>query len=247
LPDELVARAPELARRVAAQVGVQNPAILKRVIRLVGVGALSSQAAQELESILQEWAKTDAGIRALVPTAPANTAELTRATRYLIAERDLDSDTARSFSNWLQTVATPRPIIGAANRAREVSVTKAQRQLVSLRSSIASIREGDPELADESADRAVRPEVLEAAPSLETLDQAVEFESIVLRRARPVFAIKNNVAQLFFTDRADSEIWEARLTKAKPLLEAACRAVGRINLIGGPLDWVGTGWLVAEN
>ena len=31
------------------------------------------------------------------------------------------------------------------------------------------------------------------------------------------------------------------------MLDDAIRAVGRIDLAGGQLDWVGTGWLVAEN
>ena len=52
---------------------------------------------------------------------------------------------------------------------------------------------------------------------------------------------------LKFADQADSEIWKERLTKAKPLLDEAIRAVGRIDLQGARLDWVGTGWLVADN
>src|SRR5262249_19846448 len=50
-----------------------------------------------------------------------------------------------------------------------------------------------------------------------------------------------------FIDEADSKIWGERLTKARSLLDVAIPAVGRIDLIGAQLDWVGTGWLVAEN
>ncbi len=116
-----------------------------------------------------------------------------------------------------------------------------------LRRFIASVREGDPKLAEESADLGPQIELAEALPSREDLDQAVEQESIAMRRERPVLAIKNNVTQLVFIDQADSEIWGERLKKAGPLLDDAIRAVGRIDLSGGTLDWVGTGWLIAEN
>jgi endonuclease G, mitochondrial len=126
-------------------------------------------------------------------------------------------------------------------------VAAAQQQLKRLRRFIASVREGDPKLAEEGADLGVRAEALEAMPSPEALDHALELESIVMRRERPVLTIKNNVTQLVFIDQVDSEIWEGRLKKATPILGDAIRAVGRINLTGGPLDWVGTGWLIAEN
>src|SRR6516164_2484020 len=126
-------------------------------------------------------------------------------------------------------------------------VTKAQQQLGRLRRFIASVRQGDPKLAEEGADLRVRTEGLEAVPSLEALDHALELESIVMRRERPVLAIKNNMTQLAFLDQADSEIWGERLKKARPLLDHAIRSVGRIDLTGSSLAWVGTGWLIAEN
>jgi endonuclease G, mitochondrial len=126
-------------------------------------------------------------------------------------------------------------------------VIKAQQQLLRLRRLVASVRENDPMLAEEGADLGAHTEALEAMPSPEALETAIALESIVMRRERPVLAIKKNVTQLVFIDNVDSEIWGARLERAKPLLDDAIRAVGRINLTGGPLDWVGTGWLVAEN
>ena len=78
-------------------------------------------------------------------------------------------------------------------------------------------------------------------------DESVGLESIILKRTRPVLAILNNDPVIKFDDPGDSEIWQARLTKAKPLLDSPIRAVGRIDLQGARLDWVGTGWLVAEN
>ena len=103
----------------------------------------------------------------------------------------------------------------------------------------------DTELAEETAD--VREELFEVAPSAETVQRAIDEESIILRRQRPVLTILNNEPQLVFVDPADSEIWKSRLTKARPLLDGAIRSVGRIELDGGRLDWVGTGWVVADN
>lgn len=107
LPDELVARAPELARRVAAQAGAANPSILQRVIRLVGLGPLNRRDVEGLERTLAYWAQRDEGIASFVPKAPASATELTSATQYLLANRSLDSETASALSAWLQTVVTP--------------------------------------------------------------------------------------------------------------------------------------------
>ncbi len=103
----------------------------------------------------------------------------------------------------------------------------------------------DTELAEETEN--IREELFEVAPSAETIERAIAEESIILRRQRPVLTILNNDAQLVFVDPADSEIWTSRLSKARPLLDGAIRAVGRIELEGGRLDWVGTGWIVADN
>jgi endonuclease G, mitochondrial len=105
------------------------------------------------------------------------------------------------------------------------------------------VHRSDPKLAEESAD-------LKPSSGLKAMagtEDTVALESIVLRRTRPVLAIRDNHTKLDFVDQADSEIWRARLTKAKPVLDAAIRAVGRIDLQGARLDWVGTGWLVAQN
>ena len=115
-------------------------------------------------------------------------------------------------------------------------------KLTRLRDFNAWVHRSDPKLAEESAD--LRPAALEGLGGAE---DEVALESIVLRRARPVLAIKENELQLDFVDRQDSEIWRDRLSKAKALLDAPIRAVGRIDLQGARLDWVGTGWLVAEN
>ena len=72
-------------------------------------------------------------------------------------------------------------------------------------------------------------------------------DQMLVETRKLVLAIRENVTQLVFIDEADSKIWGERLTKARPLLDLAIPAVGRIDLTGAPLDWIGTGWLVAEN
>jgi endonuclease G len=115
-----------------------------------------------------------------------------------------------------------------------------------LRRLNAEVRSVDPKLAEERADLAGE-SMLEglAAPADE--EQSVELESIIMRRERPVLAIHENETRLVFIDAVDSQIWRERLERAKPQLDHAIRAVGRIELKGSRLDWVGTGWLVADN
>ncbi len=121
-----------------------------------------------------------------------------------------------------------------------------EEKLARLRASNAAVRAGDPELDTESAD--VQPEAMpEDVTGEVAADAAIELESIVMRRTRPVLAIRDNDARLDFADADDSAIWRARLEHARPQLAAAARAVGRIELKGSELDWVGTGWLVADN
>jgi len=122
-----------------------------------------------------------------------------------------------------------------------------QEKLARLRNFNSMVLNSDPALAKETADLRPRSAGLEAMESPQAADDNIGLESIVLRRTRPVLAIRDNDAKLDFIDKADSEIWLARLTKAKSFLDSAIRAVGRIDLQGARLDWVGTGWLVADN
>ena len=121
-----------------------------------------------------------------------------------------------------------------------------QEQLARLRRYNRSVRENDPKLAEEVRDRGFEAMVTEAA-SPEATEEMLGLESITMRTQRPVLAIRDNVTRLVFIDEADSKIWAERLTKARPLLDLAIPTVGRIDLTGAQLDWVGTGWLVAEN
>ncbi|MEO8703782.1 MAG: AAA family ATPase [Kofleriaceae bacterium] len=102
LPDELVARAPELARRVAAQVGGNDPATLQRVVRLVGTGSPDPVALAELAQILRGWARRSPDIAAFLPDD--NLRDLASTTRYLVTNRTLDSAIAGELADWMKHV-----------------------------------------------------------------------------------------------------------------------------------------------
>ena len=87
------------------------------------------------------------------------------------------------------------------------------------------------------------------APTIEVAGQQVnqfDFaqETIVMRTGRPVLAIARDEAQLIIDD-PDSQVWKERLTAASAHLTKAARAVGRIEVEGHALAWLGTGWLVS--
>ncbi|MET4085602.1 DNA/RNA non-specific endonuclease [Bradyrhizobium sp. S3.5.5] len=121
-----------------------------------------------------------------------------------------------------------------------------EEQLASLRAFNASIQGSDSDLDTERADRS--PVIREAGGSPAVVERQIQRESIILRRERPVLAIQGNRPRLSdMRDKAESEVWEPILAGANDLIERTSRAVGRIDLEGGRLDWVGTGWLVGEN
>jgi endonuclease G len=124
-------------------------------------------------------------------------------------------------------------------------MSSSRSKLERLRNYNSFIRGLDPKLADEGVELARKTPVLESVGDPAALDVAME--SIVLRNTRPVLEIFENETVLKFADREDSAIWTDRLKKAKPFLDSAIRAVGRVNLQGARLDWVGTGWLVADD
>ncbi len=122
----------------------------------------------------------------------------------------------------------------------------AARALQRLRDFNINVDEGDAGLAQETADHGGHRELSEMALGPHDLDQAIVEESIILRRHRPVLRVMQDTTELEFDAREDSEIWKARLIAAKEQIDAAIKAVGRINLEGTTFDWVGTGWLVRK-
>ena len=125
-------------------------------------------------------------------------------------------------------------------------MSTSEERLASLRRFNLAVRGKDKHLGEESLELA-HTEVLEMPRSADAIEREVELESIVMRRQRPVLAILDNVPQIQFEDPDDSKIWKSRLEGAKSFLESAIRAVGRIDLVGSPYDWIGTGWLVSDS
>src|SRR5918993_337043 len=102
------------------------------------------------------------------------------------------------------------------------------------------------ELRDTIKARTLANEAVDAAP-VDEFDRDFITEAIILRTTRPVLAVREDTAVLEFQDPDDSEIWRTKLTQAAAHITGAARAVGRIELQNSRYDWVGTGWLVAED
>jgi endonuclease G len=118
-----------------------------------------------------------------------------------------------------------------------------------LQGAVAAIEEADASLGTELKDvRATRARGagLESRPAHPSLPDDLAPETIVLRTGRPVLTVRNDEAELTFAD-AESEVWRARLLAARDRLAPAIRAAGRIEVDRHGLDWLGTGWLVADD
>lgn len=113
--------------------------------------------------------------------------------------------------------------------------------LARLRTANAAIRDRDQRLDDELNELTGGD-----GPTPELPGGELQVETIVMRTGRPVLAIKQDEAQLTFDD-ADSAVWTERLTAARSHLVRATRAVGRIEVEGHSMAWLGTGWLVAPD
>ena len=110
LPDELVARAPELARRVAAQVGDQDVELLRRVVRLVGLGATDEGSQLALRDILQAWTARDPDVANVLRATSDQ--DLPSAAQYLLTSRAVAPATLEAFTSWLREYASPsRPVL----------------------------------------------------------------------------------------------------------------------------------------
>jgi endonuclease G len=70
-------------------------------------------------------------------------------------------------------------------------------------------------------------------------------EAIVLLFGRPVLLVRNDDVDL---TTLETDTWRQRLEHAQASVRAAIPSVGRIELRNHPrLDWVGTGWVVADD
>ena len=118
-------------------------------------------------------------------------------------------------------------------------MTTPAKNAVQLRAFNDSLLDDDPEMVDMEGATNERLEVNRPP------EQVIALESIIMRRRRPVLAIRNGTAVLEFKDEADVPLWKARLDSAANVLGRAIPSVGRIELTGNPdFSWVGTGWLL---
>jgi hypothetical protein len=107
LPDRVIASAPELARRVAAQAGGEYPEILKRVAHIAGFGSITPDQGASLREILTNWSKRDPSVGAFVPPPSSDGEAISNAARYLLEQRRLDRSTADELSDWLRKITLP--------------------------------------------------------------------------------------------------------------------------------------------
>jgi len=86
----------------------------------------------------------------------------------------------------------------------------------------------------------------ESSKKKKPAEQQVVEESIALLRLRPVMTIKNDKLALEFVDDEDKQTWKKRLEKRVAAINRVIPSVGRIELTGGRMPWVGTGWIVED-
>jgi hypothetical protein len=126
--------------------------------------------------------------------------------------------------------------------------------IAKLKAANADIEHRDSALRDELAERrdsakttrksrAARDEPEMTIEGVQVNREEFIAETIVRRTGRPVLAILRDEGQLTFTD-PHSVVWKPRLEGAKAHLVKAARAIGRIEVEGHALTWLGTGWLV---
>lgn len=115
-----------------------------------------------------------------------------------------------------------------------------------------SVEAKDSLLAEETAaeiGRVVRETSFEPDSDIESRssESEIQQESIIQRKNRPALRVIEDTAELDFADSVESGVWKQRIQRAKPMLDKAILAVGRIDLLNSPrLSWVGTGWLVSD-
>lgn len=148
--------------------------------------------------------------------------------------RDLAADGLRGaipVTPWSAGAGSARPSFDA----RRDTIDFAER----LRRANAAFARRDVELAKEL--ESVR------QTGLEGIATPPDYETIVRRTGRPVLAVKSDEAGAATLSNAGSDVWRERLERAKPRIAPGIRAVGRIDVEGCDVSWLGTGWLVGED
>ena len=124
------------------------------------------------------------------------------------------------------------------------SLTESLNRLKSFRKSVEA---EDQELAQETME-AGTDVITEGNFRPQSIEAEIEKESIIQRKNRPALKVKDDTAELDFAHQAESVVWKQRLLNAKPILDKAILAVGRIDLLNSTdMSWVGTGWLLDDD
>src|SRR5262245_16489791 len=97
-----------------------------------------------------------------------------------------------------------------------------EEKVAALRAFNNSLLEDDPELRD--AEKPTNERFETNRPP----EVRIDLESIIMRRRRPVLAIKNGATVLEFKDQGDVPLWKSRLEAAVGALAPAIASVGRI-------------------
>jgi S1-C subfamily serine protease len=71
-------------------------------------------------------------------------------------------------------------------------------------------------------------------------------EAIIERFTRPVYFVRRSTFTVPNDNFPNSELIHAQLDKARQLVDTRLPSAGRIDLRNHRLDWVGTGWMVAD-
>ena len=89
----------------------------------------------------------------------------------------------------------------------------------------------------------IRRAIAGARPEPENFSTRPLSEAIILLFGRPALLIKNDTFEA-----PTSNEWKTRLFPTKSMIDRAIRSVGRVELMDHPsYEWVGTGWMIAEN
>src|ERR687894_2429682 len=89
----------------------------------------------------------------------------------------------------------------------------------------------------------IRRAIAGARPEPENFSTRPLSEAIILLFGRPALLVKNDTFEAPISNE-----WKSRLFPTKSKIDRAIRSVGRVELMDHPsFDWVGTGWMIAEN
>lgn len=126
-----------------------------------------------------------------------------------------------------------------------------------LKRFVAKLKKRDPKVVKEVEKIKPKPAASRGRESGRVLEGGLErleppremvAEAIILEKGRPVLEVKNDATVVKLED-PESQVHKARLDAARPHLDRAIPAVGRIEVANFPTghEWLGTGWLIEKD